>query len=214
MAGKLLFKKTADGSIKDQNGRILLYSVERFKKDICYGDHCFICGKSKKDTSFNNEHIFPKWLLRQYNLFNSYLILANGSEVRYDKYVIPCCTDCNKLMGRLIEQPVRELITDGSKAITKYLNEVNPWLFQIWLSLIYFKTHYKDRSYRFNVDQRKRDGMIAEVYDWETLHHIHCIARSFYTNPVIDTKVFSTFIVLPCLLEPGLDEFDFGFAKG
>jgi hypothetical protein len=35
--------KTADGSIKDSDGKIIFFSFDRFMSDIVLGNCCFIC---------------------------------------------------------------------------------------------------------------------------------------------------------------------------
>lgn len=203
------FYQTLDNSILDDTGKIIHFSIEKFKNEICFEGKCIICGKSKNEVTFNDEHIFPKWLLRRYNLYNKRIVLPNGASYVYGKYVIPCCVNCNQLMSRKIEKPISIATQNGIDGIKKLLKE-NLWIFQIWLSLIYFKTHYKDTQLRFSLDQRKEYGMIGDNYDWESLHHIHCIARSFYSNPKIESKVFSTFLILPCITHETDDPFDFG----
>lgn len=50
-------QKTSDGSVVDVDGKVIYFSVDRFIKDICEGDCCFICGAAPETTDFNNEHI-------------------------------------------------------------------------------------------------------------------------------------------------------------
>jgi hypothetical protein len=108
-----MWKRTEDGSVLDETGKVVYFSLERFVRDVCLGDCCFVCGASPADVPFNNEHVIPEWLLRRYDLFARTLILPNGTTVRYDRYTVPCCTPCNTLMGRVIEQPMREIIDAG-----------------------------------------------------------------------------------------------------
>jgi hypothetical protein len=38
-------EQTADGSlVRISDGRVLFFSIARFKKDIAEGDCCFVCG--------------------------------------------------------------------------------------------------------------------------------------------------------------------------
>jgi hypothetical protein len=91
-----------DGSIVNRAGKVIFFSTQRFVDDICLGDCCFICGARPEDKPFNNEHILPEWLLRRYDLFSRTITLPNDRTFRYDRYTVPCCVDCNKLMGKVI----------------------------------------------------------------------------------------------------------------
>jgi hypothetical protein len=51
--------------------------------------------------------------------------------------------------------------------------------------------------------------MIADLYDWSSLHHIHCIARSFYSGARLESPVIGSFAVLPALPLGGRGDFDF-----
>src|ERR1700723_3777613 len=109
--------KTPDGSFVDESGKVLFFSCERFVREICEGDCCFVCGAHPTDKPFNNEHVLPNWLLRRYELHRSSITLPNDTLFRYDQYTIPCCADCNALMGREVEEPIRQLLEQGAEAL-------------------------------------------------------------------------------------------------
>jgi len=55
-----VWTKISDGSIVDQNGKVIFFSTRRFIDDICIGNCCFM--RSKPDERpFNDEHVFPEW---------------------------------------------------------------------------------------------------------------------------------------------------------
>jgi len=207
-----MLTQTEDGSIEDSSGKVIFFSVKRFVRDICEGNCCFICGVSPNKAQFNNEHVLPEWILRKYGLFSRTLELPNGTAFRYDQYTVPCCCECNALMGRIFEEPLSVLITQGYGAVAEFLstNDGGSWLIFTWLALIYVKTHLKDKNLRLHKDRRLQDGMIADIYTWTELHHIHCVARSFYTGCPIDPKVHGSLLVLPARLEKHYEHFDYG----
>ena len=108
-----MWTRTEDGSVVDDTGKVIYFSLERFVRDIGLGDCCFICGASPSDVPFNNEHVIPEWILRRFGLFDRSLTLPNGTSMRYDRYTVPCCVACNGLMGRVIEQPTSALTGGG-----------------------------------------------------------------------------------------------------
>lgn len=63
-------------------------------KDFHY-EKCFLCGEQLNDKQPSLEHVFPKWLLNEFSLWNNTLILSNGSEIQYRFLTIPCCQECN-----------------------------------------------------------------------------------------------------------------------
>ena len=63
-------------------GRVLYFSVERFIKDICERNCCFICGAFPSTVEFNDERILPKWVLRKFDLFNKRIGLPNEADFR------------------------------------------------------------------------------------------------------------------------------------
>ncbi len=199
---------TDDGSVIDKTGKVIFFSTQRFVKDICLGHCCFICGAHPGSRPFNDEHILPEWLLRKYYLFERTIALPNEGAVRYGRYKIPCCSACNSLMGRLIEDPVSTVMKGGSNAINAFIKEGHALIFFVWLGLIYLKTHLKDRAHRVHMDARRGERKIADDYDWEHLHHIHSVVRCFYTGCAVENEAIGSFLVTP--VKRAIDEhFDF-----
>jgi hypothetical protein len=202
----MAWTENSDGSIVDQNGKVIFFSLHRFINDICLGDCCFICGSRPGEKEFNDEHVFPEWLLRKYNLFARVLTLPNSRNVRYDRHTVPCCAECNSLMGNLIEERISAAVNGGLNQIG---GEGALELF-VWIGLIYLKLHLKDKANRKHLDMRVQSGMIADDYEWKLLHHLHTIVRCFFIPTMIEPSVFGSMLVLPCRQEGSNDEFDFG----
>lgn len=184
-----------DGTIVDESGRVVLFSQERFVRDICEGNCCFICGARPEEKTFNDEHVIPNWLLRRHKLHNRTITLPNDQSYCYDRYKVPCCEDCNSLMGGKIETPVRSLIEGGFNAVIEHVKSQGPLLFVVWAALIYFKTHLRDGSFRYHLDNREK-VLISDLFDWSALAHIHSLARSFYTGARIEPRAHGSFIGL------------------
>jgi hypothetical protein len=159
------------------------------------GDCCFICGAKPGSKPFNNEHILPEWILRRYDLFARTIKLPNEVFVRYDRYTIPCCAECNDLMGGEIETPISAALRGGPESFAAFIREAGQNVF-IWLGLIFLKTHLKDRKYRVHLDQRMGDDKIADQYEWEDLHHLHSIVRCFYTGCQVDKDSIGSLLAI------------------
>ena len=199
----------SDGSIEDRSRRVIHFSVQRFKSEICKGNNCFVCGKTPQEVEFNNEHILPKWILRDYNLFKREIGLPNLIGYKYGKYVIPCCRSCNTLMNDEIEKPIKRLLSKGYTDVIEYIKINGPWLFFNWLALIFIKTHLKDKMLKYDLKTHNDDTRISDLYNWEELYHVHCIARSFYTKAEIKREVMGSFIVVPSKVRAHFESFDY-----
>jgi len=199
-----------EGIIEDSYGKVIYYDVDRFIKKIVKSENCFICGAVPGSKQFNNEHILPAWLQRKLKLSNHKITLPNGILFPYSKYKIPCCEQCNSEMGEQIEKPIQALIEGGAEAVNKHLETNGSRLILNWLCLMFLKTHLKDRNFRSDLDVRKDNGKIADRYDFERLHHIHCIARSFYTGAIWNPPFLGTLFVFPAKTENQITEsFDY-----
>ncbi|MBZ5570503.1 MAG: hypothetical protein LAO09_01320 [Acidobacteriia bacterium] len=201
--------KTADGSIKDSDGKIIFFSFDRFMSDIVRGNCCFICGVGPKDATFNDEHVLPDWLLRKYRLHDKSVTLPNGTQFRYGGFTVPCCARCNALMGEQFENPIRELFAKGSDEVNRELKENGPWRLFCWMCLIFVKTHLKDQSLNLHLDRRKGNEKIGELHDWGQLHHIHCMARSFYTGCELNAETMGSLLVVPAKVRSHYESFDY-----
>lgn len=198
-----------DTSIVGQDGRILLLSCQRFVDEIVMGNACFVCGASSQDKPFNDEHIVPRWVLRRFGLFDKEITLPTGERRHYRGYRVPCCVDCNNLLGKRVETPVSELL-DGTYAdVAERLDEPNLRLLFIWVSLIFFKIHLKDRFVRVHKDPRLGTDVVGDAYDWGDLHHLHAVARSPYTGASLLPEAVGSLRVFEIADEATNDGYDY-----
>lgn len=194
-------KERIIGIDEKRKERLVFMEVEGFKREIIQEKRCFICGAPRKRKGiknegakiFNNEHIIPYWVIRRCNLSRKKIALPDGYKLRYIRYKIPCCEECNSELGRVIEKPISRLFFKGNEELLKYPRKksVNLNLFK-WLCLIFIKTHLKDNSLMTAIDEE------GAYYDWKSLHHIWCVARSSFTGAVLGDEVLGSIIVLEC----------------
>ncbi len=62
---------------------------------------------------------------------------------------------------------------------------------------------------RVHLDTRKGEEKIADDYDWAHLHHIHCVARSFYNDCTVEQEVAGSLLTMPISLSGARERFDF-----
>ena len=194
-----------DGSVESHDGRIALFSLERFLAEIRDGDGCFICGARANTKHFNNEHVIPDWVLRDRGLHSSKLVLPNQAAFMYGRYVVPCCKDCNESMATEFEEPIREAFAKGYEGVANFMRGGGAALLWRWLALIFLKLHLKHRELRWHLHQQLGETRISEAYDWTQLHYIHCVVRSFYTGARIDPRVYGSLFVWSATDVEGMD---------
>ena len=204
-----MFYSTTDKSVLDSRGRVIFFSLPRFISDISQGNDCFICGVKPNTVPFNDEHVLPDWILRRYKLHDRIIKLPNATGFRYGEFKIPCCAECNSTMGDKFEKPISESFAKGPQALSQELKVNGPWRLFCWMSLIFVKAHLKDKYLNFHRDRRKGDMKISELHSWEDLHHIHCVARAFYTGCELTPEVIGSLLVLPAKIRPHFESFDY-----
>lgn len=184
-----------DGTAKDADGRTIFFSFPRFQEKICKKGHCFVCGAAPSN-SFNDEHIFPNWLLKHCRVHNETLTLPNGAKVKYGTYKIPCCQDCNSLLGEAYETPISRAVCGGYDSLITYIKDGGYDLVCAWLALIFLKVHLRDFQNRVSLDQRKASAVIGDDYELSELHHIHALARAETAGIEVEEQVFGTLVIL------------------
>jgi hypothetical protein len=202
------WSRADDGTILDENRRVVFFSCQRFVQSICMGNCCFVCGAAPAEKEFNDEHVLPRWLLREFGLFGRSITLPNGAQFRYGRYKVACCAECNALMGERVETPVRELLHRGRGAVSEHVATKGGLTLFVWMALIFLKTHLRDRYFNLTLDRRESEVSIASLYEWESLHHVHTIARCFVSGAELQREAFGTLVILTAKIEDGDESFD------
>lgn len=201
--------ETSPSTIRGKSGEVLQFSWDDFALLICEGTNCFICGRDRATgVPFNDEHIVPDWVLREFDLHGRRITLPNGYEHQYGTYTIPCCMHCNSEMGRKLEQPIRGLVAAGPSAIQDHVVQRGPLVPFTWMALIFLKLHLKDRRLRRHLDHRKGDAPISADYTWEYMHHLHAVARAFHIDATLTPQAMGSFFVFPVAKVGRDEEFD------
>lgn len=191
------------------DGEIIHFGGKRFQRDIVEGDCCFMCGAARDNVPFNDEHVLPDWLLREYGLHDESLTLPNAATRPYSRLRIPCCVRCNSRLGQTVEQPISAFLKGSYEEVVERIRQTGVALLFDWLTLLFLKTHLKDKSLRYHLDARKGTETIADYYDWGTVHHLHCVARSLLTETPIDPRVRGSVFVFKAKQGGDFRQFDF-----
>lgn len=137
---------------------------------------CFLCGTNIEDTDETKEHVFPKWLLRHFNLWSKQLTLINGTQIPYRSLVIPCCQSCNNQDLSNIENEVRKNFFSGPQAIKNMDREILMlWVLKVFYGLIY-------REIFLPLDRRDPiQGTIVTPDDMEQYQLLHYMLQASRT---------------------------------
>lgn len=211
MNDKFLIDKQTGTIIHADNKRILHYDFDDFVECVVRGDDCFICGAENGTKPFNNEHVIPKWIMKQYCKQHDFVILPNGTTIKNVNYTVGCCQDCNSELSEIFEKPISELIKKGYDFVSNSLAKDETLYIKLfhWVCLLFFKTHLKDSYLEAERDRRSASGSIADTYCWHPLYHIHAIIRKHHTGATLTGDIQGTILVFEALDEGPNEQFDY-----
>ena len=99
---------------------------------------CFLCGVSLTNENKSDEHVFPKWLQHQFNLWNKTIYLINGTTIQYKNLKIPCCTSCNNGPLAEMEDKVSVAVKRGYREFSKLeRKDIALWLAKLFYGVLY-----------------------------------------------------------------------------
>jgi len=122
--------------------------------------HCFLCDKKLSEENQTVEHVIPKWLQNEFNLWNEKITLLNKTKLPYRQLTIPCCFDCNNRYLRPFEDKVLNAFSDGYEA---FCNLDQNTLF-LWLGKIYYGIMYKELFLSLNRENPESPTIISPEY--------------------------------------------------
>jgi hypothetical protein len=113
-------------------------------------DRCFLCAAPLDDESRSEEHVFPKWLQKQFGIRDQRIDLLNRVPVTYRKLTIPCCKTCNNGPLSDLERRVRRHLAAPPRELGK---EERTDLF-LWVSKILYGLLYRQTTMAFDPADR------------------------------------------------------------
>lgn len=105
-------------------------------------DNCFLCGCDLDETNRSDEHVFPKWIQHEFNLWDQRIVLANRTSIPYRFLTIPCCKTCNNIHLSSLETDIKAAYEGGLNVFIE-LDELR--IYQ-WLCKIYYGILFKELS--------------------------------------------------------------------
>lgn len=128
-----------------------------FEEMIFTYDRCFICGEVLNSANRSDEHVFPRWLQREFNLWDQRLILLNGTEIPYRQLTIPCCRTCNNdHLNKKIEKVMESAVKGGYEEFIKLDESI---IFK-WLVKLSYGILFKELSLKANIRDMSSNTII------------------------------------------------------
>lgn len=131
-----------------------------FGRKEFFDNECFLCGEVLNDDNNTDEHVYPKWLLRKFNLWDKELTLLNNTKIPYRNLKIPCCVKCNNEHLSNMERKVQKAFDSGYEGVSKLDKSV---LFK-WFIKLSYGVLYKERTLLHN-RKNINDGTIISNED-------------------------------------------------
>lgn len=145
-----------------------------FDKMVLDSEHCFLCGDHLQ-TDHTREHVFPKWLLEEHNLWDEAITLLNGTTIPYRQMTVGCCKSCNTEELSQLESTVKEASERGYEAVSQLDDLV---LFQ-WCGKIFWGLLFKEMSLAVDRKDPGKGTIMTEDF-LSKLDVMHGLLQSVY----------------------------------
>ena len=110
---------------------------ERIENRKIGDDVCFFCANQYEKSSMSMEHVFPKWLLEKFDIWDDKIFLLNKTTISYWQLLVPCCAQCNNKHLSRIEKDAKFVCENGVKAVADFKLSLFLWLSKIWYGMLY-----------------------------------------------------------------------------
>ncbi|MDC7228382.1 MAG: hypothetical protein PQJ61_16585 [Spirochaetales bacterium] len=122
--------------------------------------NCFLCGTDLNDKNRTDEHVFPRWLQTELDLWNQHITLLNGTTIFYRSLKIPCCSECNNKYLSTIENNIKKAFNGGYEEFIK----IDENILFLWLVKIYYGILYKEMFVLMNRAKPDDGTIIPEKF--------------------------------------------------
>lgn len=144
---------------------------------------CFLCGA--KNGNLTKEHVMPKWLLEEFDLWDKHLTLLNGTVLPYRQLVIPCCKTCNGNYLSKIETEVKNNFFKGPEAVI----QMDRMTLFVWVLKIFYGFLYREIFLKIDRNIAESPSIVSPE-DMEQFQLLHYILQSVRV-PIIFSSIES-----------------------
>ena len=161
------------GKRNDRRNRSSLY--DPFDAMTFTNDKCFLCG-CRLANQTTAEHVFPRWVQREYHLADKKITLLNRTSIPYRQLTVPCCRDCNGKYLSNVENTFKQHFQSGFPAF-KSLDEL---VIYQWIAKIFYGLLFKELSLKLDRSHPSR-GFIMDSESLKRLKTLHMFLQSVRT---------------------------------
>lgn len=165
---------------------------------------CFLCGKLLHEDINSKEHVFPKWLLHRFNLWDKTITMLNGTSIPYRYLTIPCCSKCNNEYLSRLERKIETAINQGLSHITQ-VEKID--LYQ-WTGKIFFGLLYRELSLALDRSNPEL-GAITTPKFLQEFRALHIFLQSIITNVEFQGFFPGSLFIFEVDTIPEIEEFDY-----
>jgi len=159
-----------------------------------------------KNSYYNpfEEHVFPKWLLDEFDLWDQKITLLNRTKITYRQLRIPCCKECNNVYLSKIEKRIKKKYFEGFESFLK----TKELLIYQWIGKIFYGLLFRELSLLIDQSTPKK-GNITSPEILEKFKTLHGFLQSIRTAFKFENfKPWSIFI-LNLQIDNKLSKFDY-----
>lgn len=139
---------------------------------------CFACGLDP--TKGTGEHVIPKWLQNELQLWDKTLKILNGTNIPYRQLTVPCCSVCNNGFLSRLESDARRIFSKGSIDDDGDILTIGRWLSKIFIGIV-----YKESGLLFD-RSRPEEGNILSSTVLENFRHAHLIMQTVRKHTIFN----------------------------
>lgn len=168
--------------------------MKKYKKELKEiseydSNKCFVCKCELNESNRTVEHIYPKWLQKEFDLKEKTVSLSNNTLIKYKKLTIPCCKKCNESYSIKIEQIIKQAVSKGYDEFIKIDRDI---VF-VWLNKLAYGLSYKEQSLKMELDS-KEDIKIQSNDNYEIKLLPHLVLNSVNKDLTLFNKPYSLLI--------------------
>lgn len=155
---------------------------------------CFMCREPIGKKQQSVEDVFPKWLMNKYKLWDTKLVIPNGSTMPYRMFRVPCCKKCNNERMSSLENKIKRAVELGYDEFIKLDKNLIAW----WIAKIYYAKVLKELTIRMDLKNPDSRTIISEKPFIDHYGNIHMlmnellIGTTFEGDPLYELYVYKT----------------------
>lgn len=147
-------------------------ALELMQIDDYLLSRCVMCRELLTKDTKSIEHIYPKWLQKQFQLWDKKLTLPNGSQIPYRQLTVPCCKECNGGIMSDWEKKIQTAVSQGYDSFINLDEEIIAW----WVYKLYYTKLIKEISLKADIKNPHSDTIFPEIFlkEYSPIYYYMC----------------------------------------